>query len=132
MLELTGVSYTKDIDHVWHFIPFHTQCVQRIIILDILDMQLVGADADNGAYTVLSRQKKTSHHHQPKLTVFLMNAVDLIHVLSPLADEKIEISLVPPTCRGQLWTWKFGKRMEVDIVCESTHIPGKEATESNS
>ena len=58
MLELTGVSYTKDIDHVWHLISFHTQGVQRIIILNILDMQLVGGDANNGTCASVERTEE--------------------------------------------------------------------------
>lgn len=85
-----------------------------------------------GPARVVSGQKKASRHHHANLTVYLMNTINLVHILSPLADEVIEISLVPPTCRCQLWTWKFGKRMEVDIVCEATRIPDKEATDSKA
>ena len=58
MLELTGEGCAKDIDHVWHLVSLHTQCVQRIIILDILDVQLVGADADNGSCTSGERTRE--------------------------------------------------------------------------
>lgn len=80
----------------------------------------------------VSGQKKASYHHHASLTVFLMHMINLVDILSPLADEIIEISLVPPTCRCQLWTWEFGKRMEVDIVYEATRVPGKEATKSKA
>lgn len=85
-----------------------------------------------GPAQVVSGQKMASHHYHTNLTVFLVDTINLVHILSPLADEIIEISLIPPTCRCQLWTWKFGKWMEVDIVYEATRVPGKEATESKA
>ena len=85
-----------------------------------------------GPAQVVSGQKKASYHHHTSLTVFLMHTINLVDILSPLADEIIEISLIPPTCRCQLWTWKLGKPMEVDVVCKATRIPGKEATESKA
>ena len=38
MLILTGEWCTKNFDHVWDLVSLHTQCVQRVMKLDILDM----------------------------------------------------------------------------------------------
>ena len=48
----TGKWCAKDINHVGHLVSLHTQCVQGIMILDILDVQFVGGDADNGPCAV--------------------------------------------------------------------------------
>ena len=85
-----------------------------------------------GPTQVVSGQKKASYHHHASLTVFLMHTINLVDILSSLADEIIKISLIPPSCRRQLWAWKLGKWMKVDIICKATHVPGKEATESKA
>ena len=85
-----------------------------------------------GPVWVVSGQMKASHHHHVNLTVSLMNPINLVHKLTTLANEIIKIAFIPPTCRCQLWAWKSGKRMKVDIVYEATHVPDQETTESKA